>query len=60
MDVSSAFPRYAESDWRKAAEAALKGGSLEALQSKTADGFALARRIGALEEELVAADTRMP
>ena len=24
MDVSSAFPRYAESDWRKAAEAAEK------------------------------------
>ena len=46
MDVSSAFPRYAESDWRKAAEAALKGGSLEALQSKTADGFALAPLYG--------------
>ena len=32
------FPAYTEADWRKAAEAALRGASLETLVSKTADG----------------------
>jgi methylmalonyl-CoA mutase len=36
------FPRYGEADWRRIAEASLKGGSLDALMSKTADGLALA------------------
>ena len=45
-DFSSAFPRYSEADWRKAAEAALKGGTLEALTSQTADGIALAPLYG--------------
>jgi methylmalonyl-CoA mutase len=37
--VASLFPAYSEADWRKAAEAALKGASLETLVSKTADGL---------------------
>jgi methylmalonyl-CoA mutase len=36
--VANLFPAYTEADWRKAAEAALKGASLEGLASKTADG----------------------
>ena len=32
------FPAYTKADWRKAAEAALRGASLETLVSKTADG----------------------
>ena len=44
------FPVRAEADWRKAAEAALKGAALEKLVSVTADGIALgplyARREG--------------
>ena len=36
--VANLFPAYTEADWRKAAEAALKGASLETLVSKTADG----------------------
>ncbi|HLX98708.1 MAG TPA: methylmalonyl-CoA mutase family protein [Roseiarcus sp.] len=36
--VASLFPAYTEADWRKAAEAALKGASLETLVSETADG----------------------
>ena len=38
--LASAFPAYAEADWRKAAEAALKGASLETLVSKTSDAIA--------------------
>ena len=37
--AASAFPAYGEADWRKAAEAALKGASFERLVSKTADGI---------------------
>ncbi len=33
------FPAWSEADWRKAAEAALKGRSLEALASRTAEGI---------------------
>jgi len=33
------FPAYSEADWRKAAEAALKGASFERLAAKTADGI---------------------
>jgi methylmalonyl-CoA mutase len=33
------FPAYSEADWRKAAEAALKGAGFERLMSKTADGI---------------------
>ncbi|HVP98395.1 MAG TPA: methylmalonyl-CoA mutase family protein [Roseiarcus sp.] len=33
------FPAYGEADWRKAAEAALKGRSLNVLASTTADGL---------------------
>ena len=33
------FPAYGEADWRKAAEAALKGRSLDSLTSTTADGL---------------------
>jgi methylmalonyl-CoA mutase len=33
------FPAWGEADWRKAAETALKGGSLDRLASKTADGI---------------------
>ena len=36
--VENLFPATTEADWRKAAEAALKGASLETLVSKTADG----------------------
>ena len=36
--AASPFPVYSEEDWRKAAAAALKGGSLEKLISKTSDG----------------------
>ena len=36
--VANLFPATTEADWRKAAEAALKGASLETLVSKTADG----------------------
>jgi methylmalonyl-CoA mutase len=36
--VASLFPAYSEADWRKAAEAALKGAKLETLSSETADG----------------------
>ncbi len=35
------FPTRSEADWRKAAEAALKGASLEKLASLTADGLTL-------------------
>jgi methylmalonyl-CoA mutase len=37
--VASLFPAYTEADWRRAAEAALKGASLETLVSQTADGI---------------------
>ena len=33
------FPAWGEADWRKAAEAALKGASLDTLASSTADGI---------------------
>ena len=33
------FPRWSGADWRKAAEAALKGKSLDALAARTADGI---------------------
>jgi methylmalonyl-CoA mutase len=33
------FPTLSEADWRRAAEAALKGKSLESLASRTADGI---------------------
>ena len=50
-ELASAFPAFGEADWRKAAEAALKGGSLDSLASKTSDGIALGadlcRRLGA-------------
>ena len=36
--VASLFPAYTQADWRRAAEAALKGASLETLAWKTADG----------------------
>lgn len=36
--AASLFPAYTEADWRRAAEAALNGASLETLASKTADG----------------------
>ena len=36
--VENLFPATTEADWRKAAEAALKGASLETLVSETADG----------------------
>ncbi len=35
------FPASSEADWRKAAEAALKGESLESLSSRTADGITI-------------------
>ena len=38
---ASAFPIFSEADWRGAAEASLKGGSLHGLVSKTSDGIAL-------------------
>ena len=36
--AASLFPAYSEADWRKAAEAALKGAALESLVSETVDG----------------------
>ena len=33
------FPDWTEADWRKAAEAALKGASLDKLVAKTSDGL---------------------
>ncbi len=36
--AASLFPAFTEADWRKAAQAALEGASLETLVSKTADG----------------------
>lgn len=39
--LASVFTAYAEADWRKAAEAALKGGSLDSLTSKTSDAIPL-------------------
>jgi methylmalonyl-CoA mutase len=36
--VANLFPAYTKADWRKAAEAALKGANFETLASKTADG----------------------
>jgi methylmalonyl-CoA mutase len=39
--VASLFPGHTQADWRRAAEAALKGASLEKLASKTADGLRL-------------------
>jgi methylmalonyl-CoA mutase len=36
--VANLFPSYTRADWGRAAEAALKGASLETLVSKTADG----------------------
>jgi methylmalonyl-CoA mutase len=36
--AASGFPAYGEADWRRAAEAALKGANFERLVSKTADG----------------------
>ena len=35
---AGAFPAWSEADWRKAAEAALKGANLDTLASSTADG----------------------
>ncbi len=37
--AASLFPAAAEADWRRAAEAALHGASLETLASRTADGI---------------------
>ncbi|MGA8444635.1 MAG: methylmalonyl-CoA mutase, partial [Roseiarcus sp.] len=37
--ASSLFPAATEADWRRAAEAALHGASLETLASHTADGI---------------------
>ena len=37
--AASLFPAHTQADWRRAAEAALKGASLETLASKTADGL---------------------
>ena len=36
--VANLFPAYTQADWRRAAEAALNGASLETLVSKTVDG----------------------
>ena len=36
--VASLFPAYTEADWRRAAEAALNGASVETLASETQDG----------------------
>jgi methylmalonyl-CoA mutase len=47
--TGNAFAARSESDWRKAAEAALKGGAFEKLVSVTADGF----KIGPLYAGLV-------
>jgi methylmalonyl-CoA mutase len=38
---ASAFPVFPEADWLRAVEASLKGGSRDALVSKTSDGIAL-------------------
>jgi methylmalonyl-CoA mutase len=38
---ASGFPLFSEADWLGTARAALKGGSLDALVSKTSDGIAL-------------------
>ena len=40
-EFSSAFPAFAEADWRKAAEASLKGGAFDRLVSRTSDAIAL-------------------
>ena len=37
--AASLFPAFTEADWRRAAEAALHGASLETLRSETADGI---------------------
>ena len=37
--AASLFPAHTQADWRRAAETALKGASLETLASKTADGL---------------------
>ena len=39
--TQTAFPARSEADWRKAAEAALKGGAFDKLVSVTADGLSL-------------------
>jgi methylmalonyl-CoA mutase len=39
--LASGFPSLGEADWRVAAAVALKGGSLDALTSKTSDGIPL-------------------
>jgi methylmalonyl-CoA mutase len=36
---AAVFPAWSEADWRKAAEAALKGKGLDSLASRTADGI---------------------
>ncbi len=50
-EFSGAFAPYSEADWRKAAEAALKGGAFDRLVSRTSDAIALqplySRREGA-------------
>jgi methylmalonyl-CoA mutase len=38
---ASEFPAFSEADWLRTAQASLKGGSLDALVSKTSDGIAL-------------------
>ena len=38
-EAGAGFPVFGEADWRKTAEAALKGGALDSLISKTADGL---------------------
>ncbi len=40
-DLTSAFPAHTQADWRKVAEAALKGASLDTLVVKTADDITL-------------------
>jgi methylmalonyl-CoA mutase len=47
--AASLFPAYSEADWRRAAEAALKGASLETLVSKTRDGIRVEPLYGAAE-----------
>ena len=39
--TETVFPARSQADWRKAAEAALKGGAFDKLVSATADGFSL-------------------
>lgn len=41
LELTKTFPLRSEADWRRAAEAALKGGAFDRLISKTADGLAL-------------------